>query len=504
MSGESNCGNWITGMRNSKFYLMLLIALFYSCPSNRDNIQGNLYKHVSYLASDELRGRYSTTRGDTLAREYIINYYKKLGLSEYHGSYLQGFDFLSNILADGEINIETPETTLTLNRGSDFFVRLSSGSAKITHCGVVFIGAGIHLKRNAKRLPDSISGKIVITYLYPYKGFYKKYPGNSTLSLQELINLLIHREVKGIIFIRPSEKIGKFSRIEDRYPYHQNLTQYPIPIVELKRQCLRRILKLININPDSLEEKAKPAEKLHVATLPDLRLSINLSVQYVYKKAYNVIGVLEGHDTTKVIIAGAHYDHLPPKRIEGTTDSIRNGADDNASGVALLLELAGVMKRQKKPDYSIIFVCFGAEESGRLGSAHFLEKYRNELPGIKAMVNFDMVGRMRDNKLYISFTWSNEKWKELLNGLKDCGINMVIDSLNPLSDSDVFLKKGIPTICITTGPHEDLHRVTDSIGKINFEGMVRIHKLAVLILQRIPEIFEEHPVTKKPGYPTFF
>ena len=203
------------------------------------------------------------------------------------------------------------------------------------------------------------------------------------------------------------------------------------------------------------------------------------------KIAYNVLGLLSGKDSSSTVVIGAHYDHIGIKYIPGTQDTICNGADDNASGVALMLELARRTANAREPECNVLFIGFTAEESALLGSDYFLRNQPQAIHQIKAMLNFDMVGRLRENTLYINHCNSAAFWNELIEDANLDSLIIIKDALNARNDGVCFAGVQIPVIWFFTGLHEDMHQVTDEIDRINFLGMTKVYFLAARILRQL-------------------
>jgi len=238
------------------------------------------------------------------------------------------------------------------------------------------------------------------------------------------------------------------------------------------------MLTQCHVDPEKLDEKLRHRSTSSALTIPGLTFEITTGVIYTYQPAHNILGLLPGKDTTQTLVLGAHYDHIGIGKPVGT-DSIRNGADDNASGVALLLELVRLCAEQPEPfDCNILFIAFGAEEWMMIGSHYFAEHIPPAAGKIKAMINFDMVGRLQDNRLFINQTFTAAEWKPLLAQIRVADLEIHSNDRLQGSDSDVFIQSKIPAIFINTGTHPDIHQVADEADQINFAGMEKILKYA--------------------------
>ena len=197
----------------------------------------------------------------------------------------------------------------------------------------------------------------------------------------------------------------------------------------------------------------------------------------------NIIGVIPGINpafASQSLVIGAHYDHLGlgwPSVRHGQKGQIHHGADDNASGIAVLLELARVLKAYPEPPRTIVFVAFSGEEAGRLGSLEYV-KNQSLFPASKilAMINLDTVGRLGNNKVLVLGSQSASEWQHIFRGVSYVtGIPtaMVQENLDS-SDHNSFHEAGIPAIQLFSGPNSDYHRPSDTMDKIDGEGLVKI------------------------------
>ncbi len=214
----------------------------------------------------------------------------------------------------------------------------------------------------------------------------------------------------------------------------------------------------------------------------------------------NVVGVLlpvgNDHRSTEGIVVGAHYDHVGFSAAENGREFVYYpGADDNASGIAVLIELARVLA--KKPlQKKIFFVAFTGEESGRKGSRSFLTRSRRYGDDrIVAMVNIDTVGRLGNKKVLIFGADSAPEWKRIVTeASRTAGVDIDIAFRElDASDQKSFHEKGIPAIQLSSGPHPDYHRTTDTPDKIDLEGMERIARFAQEVIEHLAA--RENPLT---------
>ncbi len=216
----------------------------------------------------------------------------------------------------------------------------------------------------------------------------------------------------------------------------------------------------------------------------------------------NIIGIIPGTDEKMAgqsVVLSAHYDHLGfgwPDVRKGNEGKIHYGADDNASGVSVMIELAKLMGKTEKPKRTIVFVAFTGEEAGLVGSRHYVNNY-TEFPADKVManINLDTVGRLFEKKLLILNGESAREWKFIFMGTEyvtGIPISMVPEQLDA-SDQKSFIDAGIPGIQIFSGPEEDYHKPTDTYSKIDADGMVKVAAVTKEVVQYLAE--REEPLT---------
>ncbi len=218
--------------------------------------------------------------------------------------------------------------------------------------------------------------------------------------------------------------------------------------------------------------------------------TFNFSLDSVnFSTAHNIMGYVDNRKDSTIII-GAHYDHIGlggAKSRSLTDNKIHNGADDNASGVAMLLLLAEHLKNKKRSRYNYLFIAFSAHEDGLFGSQAFVRENIYDLSKVKLMLNFDMVGRF-DTVYSILRVVREEKNRSLDSFLVKANSNINFkfsDVNNERSDASAFMNKSISAFTFTTGTHEDYHRISDDADKINYQGMNELFELFKVVINGI-------------------
>jgi hypothetical protein len=209
--------------------------------------------------------------------------------------------------------------------------------------------------------------------------------------------------------------------------------------------------------------------------------------------AYNLVGYIDNNAATTVVI-GAHYDHLGLGNQGSSLDAspqnkIHNGADDNASGVAGVIELARHFQTNKiKESMNFLFICFSGEELGLYGSKYFTENPTIDLSKVTYMINLDMIGRLdpTTKSVAVSGTGTSPAWETLLKSLSSEKLQIKTDSagVGP-SDHTSFYLKNIPVLHFFTGSHSDYHKPSDDVEKINFEGEKEILQLIIKLIEKL-------------------
>jgi len=432
-----------------------------------------LQQHVSYLASDALDGRRTGTPGANDAARYIAGEFSRAGLTPANGkverkpraiiaSYLQTFPYVGRVEL-GKNNVLST-SGVTFRAGEDWMPLGISANQTLDLTGIVNAGYGI----TANELNHN-----------DYKGTYSKTQvavvrsgtpdgdnphGRFTTAGQLRFKVAAAQSAGvGALLIISSEDDLKNEPLA--HLSYDNAGLAGIPVAVISKQA---------------------AEKL--ASAKELKLTTDVVRAEV--PAYNVVGVLEGSDPglkNETIILGAHYDHLG-RGGEGSlaprSGEIHHGADDNASGTAGLIELARVFGAQRpKLKRTLVFIAFGGEEEGLLGSNYYVNHPLVPLDKTTAMINMDMIGRMKDSKLMIGGVGTATEWRPLL-AKTDFSLTLSDDGFGP-SDHSSFYSKQIPVLFFFTGTHNDYHKPSDTFDKINYNDEARILNLVARIVKDI-------------------
>ena len=424
------------------FTLLLLAACSSSKKTARADTQtiDNLKAHIQFLADDKLEGRRTGTPGEKLAMEYIATQFKTIGLLP-KGSegYYQPFG-----VNDGkQIN---PGSQLAINghelqAGKDFFPFPFSSNQKI------------------EALPSIAVQEWGMPWFVDLKEIAEENKANPHFDLAEYIHGYASKaKSKGaaaLLFYNSSS-------IDDKLAFDAKDRQEEtaVPIVYVNKEIARRYF----------------ADK--TATL---NLKIKTDIGEKKRTGYNVVGYIDNGAATTVVL-GAHFDHLGygedgNSMLRTGERLIHNGADDNASGTAALIELAGKLKTSGATGTNYLFIAFSGEELGLFGSKFFTEHPTIDLKNVDYMINMDMVGRLNDSTHVITIGGygTSPAWGELfsdINGGKNKSpfVFKFDSSGTGPSDHTSFYRKDIPVLFYFTGLHTDYHKPTDDADKINYRG----------------------------------
>jgi hypothetical protein len=285
-----------------------------------------------------------------------------------------------------------------------------------------------------------------------------------------------------------------------------------IPFAFVSQEVATRLLAPLGTSLAALDEAIRargPASR----DVPGVTVRISTAVADTKQvNARNVVGYLLGRDpdvAEETVVVGAHFDHVGLGRYgslggPGSSGAVHNGADDNASGTAVLLELAEWFAvPANRPRRSLVFVAFSGEELGLLGSAHYVAKPVLPLDDVVTMVNLDMVGRSRGGKLDVGGVGTGTDLREIVaeaNGERGFAITWDPQGMAPTDSTSFFLKQ-VPVLWFFTGLHDDYHRPSDDVERIDFPATERVALLVRDVVARLAERTEAVAFTAPPPAP---
>ncbi|MCP4313923.1 MAG: M28 family peptidase [Bacteroidetes bacterium] len=458
---------------------LLIIPLLFSCQSGFDPEITSLEveEHIAYLASDELAGRYPGSAEDALLGDYITESYKKAGLRLYEKSGLQHFDIVTEIEAGPGNSIGYLGNTL--EPGTDFIpVSFSENGSLASE--LVFAGYGFQVDQDELQWDDyqlvDPSGKWVMI-LRSVPG--KQDPSSPYINYSEdrgKALLASDLGAAGVILVSGEQYDPKDALDKLKGKQHP----LSIPVVQVSRSAAEKILSAAGKDSLAVLDRLISSSGETASFATGLELSITVDLQPKKVETANTLAFLKGSEASlqnEYVLIGAHHDHLGmggPGTSSRRPDTIaaHYGADDNASGVAGVIEISEYMK-SLSPARSMVFATFGAEEMGLVGSKYFTENPPFELSQVQVMINLDMVGRLNDERqLQIGGVGTSPGFATLLNSLNsEYGFSLKFsnEGYGP-SDHAAFYAKDIPVLFISTGAHTDYHTPSDKLSSINLEG----------------------------------
>ena len=456
----------------------------------------DLKADVYYLASDSLKGRKPGTPGANLAAEYIRKKFTVSGLKLLAEKGFQYFEIVSDVNL-GEKNSLTFQGFEGVVK-KDFIPLAYSSNGEVNQ-PVVFVGYGFDIDQDSLKWKDyagvDVKGKWVMILRADPELDNMESKFIPYTELRSKILTAKDHGAAGVLVVSPVA-LDKDDKLIQLTSDNNDVTS-GIPVINIKRDVANLLLQASGFRIDSLENilnKSKKPRSIEIATVVDGTASIVLKRE----KTENVIGMLEGKDPVlknEIIVIGAHYDHLgfggtgSGSRMPDTV-AIHNGADDNASGTAMVMELAGKLASVKKGiKRSIIFVSFSGEEMGLLGSKYFVDHCPVEMKKIKAMFNFDMVGRFdkEKNAISVSGTGTSAESDSIIK-MYEKGLPFTVthspDGYGP-SDHASFYAANIPVFYFSTGAHTDYHTPFDDAEKLNYDKEKEIGDFAFNIILNI-------------------
>jgi len=471
---------------NSLFILIIfsLISFTTYCQQaqNPEITAEEIKQHIGYLASDELKGRDSGSKEIKEAADYITNEFKEYGLEPiFDGSYLQEFPFIKTIeLSDkNSLTISFGENKISPKLREEYITAPFSGN-KTIDAKLVFAGYGISapdLKYDDYDGVD-VKDKVVIVLRNTPEPKTPHSEFDTYSPLRKKASVARDKGASGIIFINPyDENKQEDDLVEFTYDRGGSISDFAV--VNIKRDIIEKILESEGINLKEINDKIIETKQPASFELKNSFANISTEIKEVEAISWNVGGYLEGKDPElkkEWLIIGAHFDHLgmgsEGSLYRGDERQIHNGADDNASGTAGVIELAEKFASQKdKVKRSIAFFTFSGEELGLLGSNYLVNHLPFPAEDAVTMINMDMIGRLKDSSLIVYGTGTSSNFKDLLNKENEYGFKLTFndEGYGP-SDQSSFYGAKIPVLFFFTGTHEDYHKPSDDTEKINFAG----------------------------------
>ncbi len=457
--------------------------------------------NIKFLASEKLKGRGTGMKELDVAADFIARKFKSFGLKPVPGAkdYGQAFTVTTRArLSPGnKLQYAIGGETRALKPAKDFVAFNFSDNGKAAG-GVVFAGYGI-------TAPEydyddyaglDVKGKIVLMLRQEPQEFDEKskFEGKAYTAHSQLANKAVNAKMHGAkavlfmntLFNRPGadDKLEVFGRAAG--PGNSG-----IPFVQIRAEETARWFEAAHKDLKQICEQIDKELKPQSFAFPDsLQADLAVDIERQARTVRNIAAYLPG-ETDEYVVIGAHYDHLGlgEQFSLGTPGQVHPGADDNASGTSGVLELARYFSKQPKQKRGILFLAFAGEELGLLGSAYYVQ--HPELPANKAvaMINMDMIGRIRDGKIFLAGSGTGSSFKSLLADVTpkypDFKVDLSETAGYGSSDHTSFTTKQIPVLFFFSGLHGDYHKPSDTWDKIDSKSAAKMLDLVADVTEKL-------------------
>ena len=467
-----------------------------------DDAEPRLKAAVAYLASDELEGRMTGSKGARMAAEYIADALRATGLEPFgdDGTYFQTFEFTADrrILPEANtLRVETDDGSRAYQVDADFRPLSFTANAEVRG-EVVFAGYGLAVPGSSgydSYADLDVTDKIVLVLRYVPEGVAaeRRAELNRYAGLRYKAMIARDRGAKAILVVAGpnSPNAGKLIPMT----FDNSLAGSGIVAASVNAEVARALFDGAGKSLEEVQSQLDIENPHYLGQFPldGVAVAIGAGVERIRETDRNVLALLPaGERPAETVVVGAHYDHIgrgDASSLAGKDEAgeIHNGADDNASGVAVALELARALAQREERRRNVLFAFWSGEELGLIGSSHFVEAPPLPLEDTVAYFNFDMVGRLRDNKLSLQGVGSSGVWRGIVERRNiPAGFNLsLLDDPYLPTDSTAFYPKGIPILSFFTGSHEDYNRPTDDPDTLHYPGMRRIAEFAAAIVNDV-------------------
>ncbi len=488
-------------MKPTLLTLALCLATFAPL-SARESTPAILREAAAYLSSPELEGRMTGTPGALKAADYLAAELQKLGYQPGgdNGTFFHTFEYTSGVrLRPGEnrLSLQHDGAEPQAFEADTAFRPLALSGDGEAAGEVVFAGYGLRSPGERENGYDSyagldVKGKIVLVFRYVPEDAppERKAELNRYAGLRYKAMLAREHGAAALLVVTGprSPGAGELAALSS----DAGTSGSDLPVLSISKEIAEA---LFASSGKTLEETQRELDRENPHfegsfPLPGTRVALKTSVERLRKQDRNVIGRLPGK-SDRWLLLGAHYDHLGHGEAgamnrKGEENHVHPGADDNASGCAVVLDIAQRLATTAAENPLGVQVAFwSGEEIGVLGSTRYAESH--PLEHIAAYLNFDMVGRLRENRLSLQGAGSSADWKALIekaNVRAGFALNIQEDPYLP-TDVTAFYPKGVVVLNFFTGAHDDYHRPTDTEEKLNYPGMARIATFAEALARAV-------------------
>lgn len=464
----------------------------------------DLKQYVHYLTAKSFKGRATGSPQEKIYTEKFAELFKKWGLSPAPGTqdYINSFDFLSDVKLAGNNELKLDDTALVL--GKDWNPISYSQSGQLEALPVVFAGYGM-VAPATEKFPEYNSYKgldVKDKWVLVFRDIPNdvaneyRYHLNFYSRIQHKVTVAKNLGAKGLIIV--SGPRSAYKQKLPRFQFEGSLSDSSLFIINIDDPVGEAIVKRSGRTLEELQKQLDDGAFVEGFAIPNLKVSTKVAIEQQHAIGKNTIAIIQIKGAKDTLVIGAHGDHLglglPGVSLATAemTDRIHYGADDNASGVATVLELAQYFSQHKNQLKSnLIFAIWSGEELGNLGSKNYLQslKKKNLALNEKAYINLDMVGRLREH-LYIQGLGSSIEWKPIVERLAvNTSFNLVPqeDPYLPTDAMSFYVEDKTPVISLFTGSHLEYHTPLDTEAKINFDGMLKIAEFTKSLVLNLNE-----------------
>lgn len=469
----------------------------------------DVLRHVDYLCRPELKGRRTGTLGEKLATAYVAACFDRFGLEPAgdNNSWYQVFEFTSGVALGQKNRLQRGDEVLSV--GSDWVPLSFSQTGDVEPSSIVFAGYGIAAPKDDDNdeydsfVHLDVKDKWILALRFMPENIsaeQRQHLGRHS-SLRFKAMLARDKGARGLIVVSGPNSNVKSQLV--KLQFDGSMAGTSIPVVSVTDEVAAKWLADADKDLKALQNKLDSGEMVMGFELAGEKLSATIDIEKMRQTGRNVLGRLPAARSTDAesresIVVGAHVDHLgegagsSSLAKEDERDSIHFGADDNASGVAAMLEIAQYLADQRgKGKFDsrrdVVFAAWSGEEIGLIGSSHFVKSLGDSVyPTVNACINMDMVGRLK-KKLVLQGVGSSSIWPseiERRNIRLGIPISIQNDSYIP-TDASVFFMNGVPILSAFTGSHSEYHTPRDTPDRLNYEGAAQVANFMGLVTRSL-------------------
>jgi len=462
-------------------------------------------RHVKALAAPEMKGRGAGSPELETAARYLADQFREAGLEPLNGrSWFQPFQVTTGakLGPQNALEVTSGDRSEGLHAGVDYVPFSFSGRGGASG-GVVFAGYGISAPEY--EYDDythlDVKDKLVVVLRHEPQEFddKSKFLGKNLTRHALFINKAINarnRGARALLVVNDQHAHVKEEDLLAKFGSTQGPEDAGLPVVQVKAVVVDRWLAPSGGSLKTLAEAIDGKLEPQSMAVASLQLRLNVDIERALTTVNNVAGLLRGASDEHLII-GAHYDHLglgeQNSLAPAMAGQVHPGADDNASGAAGLIELARLFTAQRRsPGRSILFLAFAAEEIGLLGSSHYTARPLLPLDKAVAMINLDMIGRLRQSKVYVGGVGTGSTFKPLVEeAVKTTSFQVDYSAAGyDSSDHMSFAMRQVPVLFFFSGLHGDYHKPSDTWEKIDAPGTARLLDLVYEVAGRLDRAAE--------------